>query len=517
MFSMVLPATWQAPSSLASDIAAGKSLWSTAALMTPGGPIRARCADCHAQDGRDLKYFNYSNNSIRVRSMFHGLTQQQGDQIASYIRSLNAPAPASARPWNPAYQPGPGLDAGPAVNWSAGAGLDAVLDRDVDMLNYLAPSGNTSSWAADRNISARDMPLAFPLPDWNKWLPRIHPLDAWGDLFTVSYSPNAYIRLRSNLVRGDANVYLKNKPDFGWLTDASFLIPLTPEPGSPLWTASMVDKMYSTRLWIMVKQWELNQEFQLEDLGRAVHGPQAETRAWVGGAPFMVSPNMLHIPPGAAGLGNGSVKNWYYLAFAWYQSQLILNYSYYTPQGRPIDWPYAQGMINQLGANTSAPQASLLLLWMVKALQISQLDGGPELGSAGWNPGINTPVYFAYPDFNRLWGEYTASQRATYTQAYVEQWFAKIRTFTPQQFYLGGMVSPTEVPTLSYTGSVGSQLNYSIPQLNFFGVSSSLVSQIADWAKTLWPLGSWDAAKSSTCYYSQGRGLVICSTYGPNY
>src|SRR6185295_10423817 len=132
------PSTWKPPSALAADISAGKSLWSSAPLKTAAGePILAKCGDCHAQDGRDLKYFNYSNNSIRVRSMFHGLTAQQGDQIASYIRSLNTPAPASARPWNPPYQPGPGLDSAPVANWAAGAGLDAVLESNVEMMNYL--------------------------------------------------------------------------------------------------------------------------------------------------------------------------------------------------------------------------------------------------------------------------------------------------------------------------------------------------------------------------------------------
>ena len=40
-------------------------------------PIQATCADCHAVDGRDLKYFNYSNRSIIERSKFHNLTQTE--------------------------------------------------------------------------------------------------------------------------------------------------------------------------------------------------------------------------------------------------------------------------------------------------------------------------------------------------------------------------------------------------------------------------------------------------------
>jgi hypothetical protein len=97
------PDTWQPPSTDSSDISAGQTLWRTASLTIPTSAgratIRAHCMDCHAQDGRDLKYFNYSNKSIHERSVFHGLTAQQGDQIASYIRSLNLPNPG--RSWTP--------------------------------------------------------------------------------------------------------------------------------------------------------------------------------------------------------------------------------------------------------------------------------------------------------------------------------------------------------------------------------------------------------------------------------
>jgi hypothetical protein len=48
--------------------------------------IRAACSDCHAVDGRDLQYFNYSDNSIVQRSRFHGLTQAQGQAIDAFLR-----------------------------------------------------------------------------------------------------------------------------------------------------------------------------------------------------------------------------------------------------------------------------------------------------------------------------------------------------------------------------------------------------------------------------------------------
>src|ERR1700730_3698784 len=207
------PEKWAPPLPDAASIRAGQELWLTAPLaansLANSPRIQARCADCHAKDGRDLKYFNFSNGSIVDRSRFHGLSKLQGEQIASYIRSLTLPSPG--RPWKPPYQPGPGLDGQPVSNWAAGAGLSWVLDRDMDALKYLvsqhgapskgeapSPPGNVSSlreltgkitpdiFRPDGNLNPREIPIALQLPDWSGWLPRVHPKDAWGPDFAQS-------------------------------------------------------------------------------------------------------------------------------------------------------------------------------------------------------------------------------------------------------------------------------------------------------------------------------------------
>jgi hypothetical protein len=84
------PDTWTSPSLDPIDIAAGADLWSNATIVDDpinNIPIKAKCASCHFVDGSDLKYFNYSNGSITTRSRFHGLSQLEGEQIASSIRS----------------------------------------------------------------------------------------------------------------------------------------------------------------------------------------------------------------------------------------------------------------------------------------------------------------------------------------------------------------------------------------------------------------------------------------------
>ena len=204
------PTTWLPPSTIAADIAAGKALWSGAALTVPKStgpvPIQAKCSSCHAQDGRDLKYFNYSNYSIVARSVFHGLTAQQGNQIASYIRML--PVNNPGRPWNPPYQPGPGLDSKPVNEWAAGAGLDAVANSDQDQLNDMFPAGiQDSVFAATSTLNQREIRLPFQLMDWNEWLPSVHPMDAFGAAFVNSPYNADYQALRAGLKVGDAATY----------------------------------------------------------------------------------------------------------------------------------------------------------------------------------------------------------------------------------------------------------------------------------------------------------------------
>src|SRR5262249_43231018 len=191
------PNSWQPPLRDPDSITAGKTLWEGAPL-SPGGfkpspLIRANCSDCHTRDGRDLKYFSFSNASIIARSRFHGLSELQGQQIASYIRSL--PVPSPGRPWNPPYQPGPGLDRQPVENWAAGAGLVWALDDDNSTLPFLFGANPQLDWSAlvpritrepfrpDGNLNVREIPISLQLPDWNHWLPQVHPKDAWGAAF----------------------------------------------------------------------------------------------------------------------------------------------------------------------------------------------------------------------------------------------------------------------------------------------------------------------------------------------
>ena len=179
------------------DAQTGEALWHAQGRLLKSSivprRIQAACASCHATGGRDLQYFNYSNNAIVQRSRFHGLSEREGQQIAAYLRygQRTVPHVPQAAPWNPPYQPGPGMDRRPVAEWAAGAGLAAVLDTPLQAIKALfgkpidSQPITLSQQEVDRvmdtnaTLNTRETAIALQLPDWNAWLPSIHPIDIW--------------------------------------------------------------------------------------------------------------------------------------------------------------------------------------------------------------------------------------------------------------------------------------------------------------------------------------------------
>ena len=501
------PNSWQAPSTAASDITAGQTLWHTAALTGPGvGPIQAHCSDCHSEDGRDLKYFNYSNNSIVVRSVFHGLTAAQGNQIASYIRSLNVPNPG--RPWNPPYQPGPGLDSQPVANWAGGAGLSAVLDSDAEMQPYMLPGGSDAGWAATAYLNVRELPIPLQLPDWNSWLPQVHPTDAYGASFTTNSINTLYSKLHSILQPNNATAYKNSLSTFdSWgVSMATFMGPVET---NIVWTPTTRTDVFSLAQWLMVKNWELNQEFGLEGMPQVVYGAKANPRGWLGNQAFDTSPIMLHIPAGT-GLGNGTKAVYQYLAYIWYHMQVILNDGEgQESQHNPIDFGYVEGTIKDMSLGTgNSPAASLELLWLIKAQQEETLTGiGPQVSlSNGFTPTVVSPLPLVDLGWESDWSATSPATRLALTTDYVQQWFATISTFTKAQWYQGTdgggrpWATATEIPANdNLLTQFGGQVWYMLPRLRFIGIDSTLVDQISAWAANIWPAGNWALNNAATC------------------
>lgn len=506
------PAGWTPILVTQSDIDKGADLWYNAPLLEADGrAIEARCADCHANDGRDLKYFNYSDKSIVARSEFHGLTTLESQQIASYIRSLDVPAPG--RPWNPPYQPGPGLDDKPVEEWSAGAGLEWVLDDDSETLAYLFPEGITDAVASSKStLNMRELPLAIQFPDWNRWLPPVHPKDFWGDAFLNSEARDSYINgIPDALAQGVENAITKKSivnaiQNFD--SDVSDFRENEPRPAGATGEEHAQGNL-GLQLWQLVKVWDVMQTYELEGRAPDIY-PDGEARSW-----FSIARNVFNVAPHISGAGGASVDTHgsemldKYFSHAWYMYQVVINAGNRNPQGhRPVDWKYQIGHLGDYTKHTGLPSGARLVATYIKMLQMLDNDNG--IGSSGWYIRHAHPYWFAR-SFASEPGQHAAlfdsvplADQPKIAEVMLRAFMEKTLEFEVDEWPRGEeheQLEPATYVPQPYDGKgniFDDRFNYAdnfyrlVPEFFDRGVSPALLDTVRTWGAEVWPLGDWE-------------------------
>jgi hypothetical protein len=523
-FAEDAPESWTPLLHNEASIRAGRELWLNAPLVAGGqnSPrIQARCADCHTRDGRDLKYFNFSNTSIITRSRFHGLTTEQGEQIASYIRSLSVPNPG--RPWNPPYQPGPGIDQRPISDWAAGSGISWVLDSDAKGLPNLLdagtrPPGATASRSAgqapgfaaqlaqirpevfhpDGNLNPREIPIALQLPDWSQWLPRIHPTDAWGPAFAASEFAALYDGGSARDGRHGRDASLRNLLETTRTSDAgirsvvgafsrwqqarrTFLGGFIKTDTA--WSSDLADKVYSTQLWQLTKAWEMTQEFELEgEAGRLLGQPIAEPRAWCNTIPADTAPAATRIPNGPAGIGGSALTN-EYLSSSWYELQIILNSGNHRHRDRaPVDWVYLIGHFHDLFVQTHQPEPVRLLVAVTKAFQSTDPHLGPDDSREGWRPdqGVDPRIMIG-PRWEPMFRPFPPAVRRALTESMLAAWMDKNLQYPIAEYLPLPTLQHDYKPRASLGDITGGRVWSAAADFRAAGVSDEVVDRLRNW------------------------------------
>lgn len=394
------PATWSPPSGYddASDVAAGEGLWNARDRLLDGPgtqQIVASCADCHASDGADLKYFAFSNKSVVARSRWHGLTESEGKQIAAYIRTrvlkdrdTGETYEYGAYAWSPVYQPGPSAvssrspdaprTAGTAIHdmpgdgsqfLAGGAGLDWALDEDSETVPYLFPDGASQDDVL-RDLKMWDVPIALQYPDWNEWLPVHHPLDMWGNGWKTIKSGRPGWSPHNNWYGGpgdDRNFRYRVEQCFDGAGPtetpkqcveraeklfANFFEDTRQwqnrEEGSSVTSRYRGDKTnhwhgYAFRRvngykFQSVKQWEISTKYDLDDEYRRIH-PGADDLQFAGGSGRWVFDQAPHLSGQYAGPEFDRWDLW--LDNVWYEITTQHNHGKGVRNSvRPNDWAY---------------------------------------------------------------------------------------------------------------------------------------------------------------------------------
>jgi hypothetical protein len=523
-FYYISPSTFTPPLNDPADIAAGQTAFQSAALKgyVNGSYITliAHCSDCHAKDGMDIRYFNYSPYVIEQRAMFHNLDPTTAARIASYVISLRTPNPGL--PWNPPYQPGPGLDSGPISSWSAGAGLSAIAADDSTMgSNCLS---GMSSWTQSTYVNSRETCTDLQLPTWNSWLPEVAPQDAWPgntndtcfafsstdprhcEAFIADPAYTYYTYLGDNL-DGTTYNYNQHLIEFQEWQAALYTHYLIEGVGG-YWFGQGWPSAYSRQIissgakWGMVKQWELNQFFGLEAYAStAFAGFSPEHAAWTGSAAFATSPNIQHINAGA-GLGNGTQIVQAYLSYAWYMVQLILNDGNGSLAGsNPIDYPYVQTYVNSWDGPTQRLNEFMYWAWKAlqgEALHYANTGDDPSYGGnygAAWQ--YDNPETIVDSNWSYVRGSLTNSQVVVLTQPYLQAWYNFFSAFSAAKYCTGGWISncnngpsssnPANLSPVSLGGAIWTML----PGYHNLGVSSTLITNLQNFGAALYPLGRW--------------------------
>lgn len=574
------PTRWTAPRP--AEVQAGAALWAKRnALYDPlidmldgrgakqgqaTGNLRASCADCHTRTGHDLKFFNFSNLSIVQRSMFHGLTQEQGEQIASYIRSNSAPVTQRARPWNPTYQPGPQLDSiSSTYEWAAGAGIDAVLDDDQDIAKYLFPgrdANNPASLDEIRRVvnrfgklNLRELPINIPLPEWNQWLPVVHPDDAFNtDNPTINSTP------------GGANVgkpyYTKMvedamaNPNFETLMFSHNLKPWLQRgmncqsngPGAsepwrgldgnvleamrlprPNVTSGNCESMAREQLksveyakrglsaWSSVKMWEIMHEKALEEASRSrgtrvcisatcVDG--SEVRGWSadGRNVFDRPPHFTAVSADRRFLHQSPTQG-IFESNQWYHLNMILNPGYRVNQ--PSHFAYTYSHVELLHESSKVPQGFRFWATLIKQRQLQ------TTGKYGVEEGLDLRTAQPYIYYGtarnktstRTQGAVGSVYWPRLAQAMVEDLVEDASHASWSQHWSKATRNSEVQAPSSSSGNFrrcsgtcefelgaeqGSNTYKVIPELRRIGVEESALNKLIGWSKTMWPKGDWE-------------------------
>jgi hypothetical protein len=152
--------------------------------------------------------------------------------------------------------------------------------------------------------------------------------------------------------------------------------------------------------------------------------------------------------------------------------------------------------------------------WITKGIQISNNGIGPQTPGTGWDWVVGDISREVSSGWRNVWTGTSASTRSALYNGIVQGWLTAVLQFTPQQFYAGASgISATQVPTpgLPDSGNWVDRVWYMIPQFRYYGVSETLINEMAAWAQTIWPNGNWAATTTATCTPADPT-YVKCST-----
>lgn len=534
------PSQWQAPEGYrtAAAVGEGERLWYEARLVeslkegVDVEVLRASCSSCHVKSGRDLKYFAFSNESIVTRSQFHGLSEQEGKRVAAYIRSIELTGDngetyaAPGRPWNPPYQPAPGMDEKPPHEWAAGGGLDAVLEDDHEMWAFMKQGGSLKDAFAVSASSSDDMklynqPVEVQFPDWNQWLAQHHPLDIYGDWLINTTSEagqgetwrDDILALQDRMIReldkwGAGGLAATNEmQQFGGGARRNFFKNLDSDAVAKAGYEEE-DRESSVKKWALTKLWQEQHRRGFADDADVIYGEDGAARSWLDGrsrVAFDLGPHLSADTPNNYDWQLPDVGN--YKTTAWYHLQFVLNAgNQNTGAISPVDWNYHPKFIQYTTGHAARFTQSFAAMFQqffdddrtTGDIYIRQIHPG----LFGPDGKYSEPLDAAPPEerrmaYNALLPALMDILESRSPGEWREAWGRP--DGSAQAVLRGSSYTPEEIDTVMRKALHGKDFQWAdgfytvIPRFAEAGVDRAVLDRMVAWGETMWPNGDWQS------------------------
>jgi hypothetical protein len=337
-----------------------------------------------------------------------------------------------------------------------------------------------AAFRPDGNLQEREIPIALQLPDWNHWLPRVHPLDAWGDNFESSAFSKLYrdSKIASRVSADQMPLFFDN-----WGKARTRFLPHLPAE-SKKWSPEMGEMVYSAQLWQMVKTWEITQELNLEARGKDSNGAGVKWGDWPNTIPAATAPTEANIPDSPAGMGGSGLTNEYY-SNAWYYLQVLVNDGNHGHHGRlPVDWTYQIGHYRKLQQFSGQPEAGRLLVTIIKAMQSTDPNAGPDNLAEGWRPEQTIdPRIMVDPDWAPAFLALDPGVKRAITEAYLAAWLDKTLQYPAASYFKLGLTASAYTRPADVRNISGGNVWEAAAQFQAAGVRPQLLGRLKDWGK----------------------------------
>ena len=283
--------------------------------------------------------------------------------------------------------------------------------------------------------------------------------------------------------------------------------------------------------WGSMKQWEIMQEYHLEDEGPALHGEGAEPRSWLTHARnvFELAPHRAAWHQGNDGtVHNGAAWNYAfqtplvgkYFSTAWYELQVVLNSGrhFSRPVLAPVDWNYQPDHIKDLirfdgpahPYRLAATIATNIGVYTNRTPTSSPQLGFGQLHPARWAPGqAQGQLLDQLPQRALVYGALLTLLMDFY-ESFDEQTYADWPRTDPGNPHDHQGHSARVEPASYVPGFVEGDFNYKrhvgewanvwytmIPMFREAGVEEAVLERVIAFGERMWPLGGWDAVRAT--------------------